>query len=80
MKLQINYKWVSSRYKLSFREWEILMLMLDGKKNSYISKKLGVSMSTIYTYEHSIKLKTNTNTLCETVKELFCNYYVTCAN
>ena len=76
MDLETNYKWASGRYKLSFREWEVLILILNGKKNTDISKELGLSLSTVYGYEESIKLKTNTRTLCETAKEFCSSFYL----
>lgn len=76
MDVKIDYKWASGKYKLSFREWEILMLLIDGKNKREVSNKFGISMSTIYSYERSIKIKINAKNLCEATKKLCSSFYI----
>lgn len=60
----------ASRYKLSKRELEIALLVIDGMNTEQIAKQLKLSPATVSTHRKNLNNKTNTSTPLELYKLL----------
>ena len=66
-----NIKRIVEYFSLSVRESDVLMLILDGKSNCDISKKINVSLSTVKKHVYNIFNKVGVNSRTQLVNTVY---------